>query len=216
MTAKGDAGEFRIIGGEWRRRRLSFPARPGVRPTADRVRETLFNWLQNMVPGARCLDLFAGSGALGLEALSRGAAHVTFVDRSPPLLAAIEGHLAVLGASPRARCVAADALRWLDDPGRPGGEALGPDPGDAAGEGAVRTRGWDLVFLDPPFDGGLLEPALERLAQGHVAPGGRVYIEHGATEALSELPAGWRLEKNARAGNVRYHLAVVGPAPAAS
>ena len=135
------------------------------------------------------------------------------MDRSPPLLAAIEGHLAVLDASDRARGVAADALRWLAGPGRTGGRSPGFGPGATAGTDGGGAP-WDIVFLDPPFDGGLLAPALRGLAPGHVVPGGRVYIEHGTAEALPELPAGWRLEKNARAGNVRYHLAVVGPAPA--
>ena len=117
------------------------------------------------------------------------------MDRSPPLLAAIEGHLAVLGASDRARCVAADALRWLDGPGRSDGRPPTSEPGATAGPD-IGGGGWDIVFLDPPFDGGLLAPALRGLAQGWVAPGGRVYIEHGAAETLPELPAGWRLEKS--------------------
>jgi 16S rRNA G966 N2-methylase RsmD len=136
------------------------------------------------------------------------------VDRSPLLLAAIEGHLDALGAADRARCIAADALKLLGDPNRPGYRPPAPGPGGSTGSGVGDRHDWDIVFLDPPFDSGLIEPALEGLAQGRVAPGGRVYIEHGAAEALPELPAGWRLEKNAQAGNVRYHLAVVGPAPA--
>jgi 16S rRNA (guanine966-N2)-methyltransferase len=190
--APRDAGQFRIIGGEWRRRRLSFPARRGVRPTGDRVRETLFNWLQPVIVGARCLDLFAGSGALGLEALSRGAAHVTFVDRDRPLLAAIDGHLARLGAGDRARCVEADARTFLAG-------AAGP---------------WDVVFLDPPFDAGLLAPVLEALPGSGIAPGARVYIEHAAASPLPPLPAGWERLRDARAGNVRYHLALAGAPPA--
>jgi 16S rRNA (guanine966-N2)-methyltransferase len=193
----GGDGRFRIIGGDWRRRRLSFPALPGVRPTADRVRETLFNWLQTTIPGARCLDLFAGSGALGLEALSRGAAHVTFVDRSPPLIAAIEAHLGELGAGDRGHCAVADALAFLDG-------ARGRTPAEPAP--------WDVVFLDPPFDGGLLAPVLDRLGEARLPAGARIYIEHGTGEPLPGLPAGWAVEKNARAGNVRYHLAVAGPA----
>ena len=138
------------------------------------------------------------------------------MDRSPPLLAAIEDHLEALGASDRARCVAADALGFLDDPDRFGGRPPGGGRSESTAGGGRPGAGWDIVFLDPPFDGGLLAPALQGLAQGRVAPGGRVYIEHGAAETWPELPAGWRLEKNARAGNVRYHLAVVGPAPAAT
>ncbi len=185
-------GGFRIIGGDWRRRRLHFPARAGVRPTGDRVRETLFNWLQPVIAGARCLDLFAGSGALGLEALSRGAAHVTFVDRDPALLAAIEAHLLLLGGTDRARCVVADACEFA-----------------ARGDGP-----WDVVFLDPPFGEGLLAPVTAALAGAGLAAGARVYLEHAAAEDLPPLPAGWALLRDARASNVRYHLALAGPAPA--
>ncbi len=184
-------GQFRIIGGDWRRRRLSFPARPGVRPTGDRVRETLFNWLQAVIAGARCLDLFAGSGALGLEALSRGAGGVTFVDRDPVLVTAIEDHLRHLGGAGRARCVVADALAFLDAGGGP----------------------WDIVFLDPPFDAGLLAPAVARLDKGLLAPEARIYLELAAAAPLPPLPAEWTLLRDARAGNVRYHLALAGPVP---
>jgi 16S rRNA (guanine966-N2)-methyltransferase len=189
-AGEGEGG-FRIIGGDWRRRRLHFPARAGVRPTGDRVRETLFNWLQPVIAGARCLDLFAGSGALGLEALSRGAAHVTFVDRDPALLAAIEAHLRLLGGADRARCVVADACEFVARP-----------------DGA-----WDVVFLDPPFGEGLLAPVTAALAGAGLAAGARVYLEHAASEDLPPLPAGWALQRDARAGNVRYHLALAGPAP---
>ena len=186
-----EQGQFRIIGGEWRRRRLDFPAHPGVRPTGDRVRETLFNWLQAVIPGARCLDLFAGSGALGLEALSRGAAEVVFVDRSAALLDAIDAHLRTLDDSGRGRCEVADARAFLTREAPP----------------------FDVVFLDPPFDSELLEPCVAALAGGLLAPGARVYIERGASQPLPQLPPGWSVIRDARAGNVRYHLAVADPAP---
>jgi len=191
VIPRREQGQFRIIGGDWRRRRLDFPAHPGVRPTGDRVRETLFNWLQAEIHGARCLDLFAGSGALGLEALSRGAAEVTFVDRSAALLSAIGAHLRTLDDAGRGRCVVADARAFLMREAQP----------------------FDIVFLDPPFDGDLLGPAAAALADGLLAPGARIYLEHGASQALPPLPPGWVVARDARAGNVRYHLAVADPAP---
>lgn len=179
------AASFRIIAGRWRSRRLAFPPRPGVRPTGDRIRETLFNWLQPVIPGARCLDLFAGSGALGLEALSRGAAEAVFVDRDPACIEAIGRHLQTLGAEGAER-VTADAAAWLRGP----------------------ARAFDVVFLDPPFDSGLLVECCELLAAGGwVTPGGRIYLEHAAATPPPALPAGWRLLRSARAGAVRYHLA---------
>jgi 16S rRNA (guanine966-N2)-methyltransferase len=145
--------QFRIIAGRWRRRRLRFPADGGVRPSPDRVRETLFNWLMPVIAGARCLDLFAGSGALGLEALSRGAAEAVFVEREPRLAAAIESHLRVLDAA-GGRVVVADALAWL----------------------AAPASTFDIVMLDPPFASGLLAPACERLqACGWLHTGTRIY-----------------------------------------
>ena len=126
---------LRIIGGEWRSRKLKFADVPGLRPTPDRVRETLFNWLQWHVPGARCLDLFAGSGALGLEALSRGARDVVMVEKHPAAAQALRDNLTLLGAR-NARLVHDDALRYL---------------------GRV-TVAFDLIFLDPPFRQMLLEP----------------------------------------------------------
>lgn len=178
---------FRIIGGEWRSRRFVFPDEPGLRPSPDRVRETLFNWLSPVLPGARCVDLFSGSGALGLEALSRGAASVEFVDRSRAALASIQEHLQVL------KCDAgfttqADVSGWL-------GRA---------------QEAFDVVFLDPPFGAGLVAPTLTALAdRGLVQPGSRVYIESEATIGAPALPEGWNLHRQGRAGRVGYHLAVV-------
>lgn len=187
--AGGETGRFRIIAGQWRGRRLSFPALEGVRPTADRVRETLFNWLQPIIQGARCLDLFAGSGALGLEALSRGAASVTFVDRQPAVVRAIASHLEVLGNSD-GLAVCARTEMFLQT-------AVGP---------------FDIVFLDPPFGTDLLPGLCQMIEDEHcLSPGGRVYLEHAAAAAPPALPPGWQLLRSARAGNVRYHLAS-GPA----
>jgi 16S rRNA (guanine966-N2)-methyltransferase len=180
------ARTLRIIGGRWRSRRLGFPERDGLRPTPDRVRETLFNWLAAYLPGARCLDAFAGSGALGLEALSRGAAEVVFVESDPGAVAALRANLAVLEAQ-HAGLVEADVLDWLRGPARP----------------------FDIVFLDPPYRSGLLAPACALLAErGWVAPGGLVYLE--TPEGVAPpLPPGWTLTRSKTAGQVGYHLARV-------
>ena len=183
---RGYREEFRIIAGQWRRRRLHFPALPGIRPSPDRVRETLFNWLRDRVEGASCIDLFAGSGALGLEALSRGAASVTFVDKERPAAEAIRGHLELLKAE-GGEVVQADAFAWL----------------------AGTPKAVDLVFLDPPFDADLVPQACARLAQGWLKAGAWVYVEH-AVERVPELPAGWQVLKESRAGRVGFRL-VTGP-----
>ena len=128
--APGKRNSLRIIGGGWRGRRVHFPDSPGLRPTPDRVRETLFNWLQFSVAGTRCLDLFAGSGALGLEALSRGAREVVFVDEAAAVAQTLREELERLGGTAQApACVHASAARYLATPGEP----------------------FDLIFLDPPF-----------------------------------------------------------------
>ncbi|MEC8443446.1 MAG: 16S rRNA (guanine(966)-N(2))-methyltransferase RsmD [Pseudomonadota bacterium] len=146
--------QLRIIGGQWRSRRLRFPALDGLRPTMDRVRETLFNWLQYDIEGARVLDAFAGSGALGFEALSRGAKEVIFVEKHAKAALALKDNLKQLKAD-NAQVWAADALTWLEQ---------NPEP-------------YDLVFLDPPFGQNLLAPAMEKLT---LLPGALVYVEHEA------------------------------------
>jgi 16S rRNA (guanine966-N2)-methyltransferase len=157
-----------------------------IRPTPDRVRETLFNWLQPRMQGARVLDLFAGSGALGLEALSRGAAQVTFVERDRRAAAAI-GEIIEQWREPAAMVVCADARAWLAQSG-------GETP-------------FDIVFLDPPFDAGLLAEAAGALsANRRLAPGARVYLERRAREPLTGLPDDWRELRAGRAGEVGYHL----------
>ena len=178
--------QFRIIGGAWRSRRFTFPDVPGLRPSPDRVRETVFNWLAPVIDGARCIDLFAGSGALGLEALSRGAASCSFVDRERAALDAIAGHLARVGAT--------------------GGSV---EHGTVAAFLArAPTQSADVVFLDPPFDAGLVAPTLAALAAGAwLAPGAHVYVEMEAG-AEPAWPAGWRPHRSGTAGRVGYHLAV--------
>ena len=185
MISRGShARQLRIIAGSWRGRRLRFPDVEDVRPTPDRVRETLFNWLGPRVHGARCLDLFAGSGALGLEALSRGAAEVVFVERNTVAARALRELLTEWGAQ-NAHVERADALAWLEGTSRP----------------------FDIVFIDPPFAAGLHVPAAQRLeARGWLAPDARVYLEAPAREPLPELPREWQALKAKQAGEVGYHL----------
>jgi 16S rRNA (guanine966-N2)-methyltransferase len=180
---RGYRNEFRIIAGEWRRRKLTFPPLPGIRPSPDRVRETLFNWLRDSLPGARCLDLFAGSGALGLEALSRGAAEVIFVDMERAALAAVTAHLTMLKAR-GGKTVQTDALAWLETAATP----------------------FDIVFLDPPFDAGLLPQVAGLLERGGwLKPGAYIYLEYPA-ERPPEMPAHWTPWRASRAGRVGFGL----------
>ncbi|MDX9989712.1 16S rRNA (guanine(966)-N(2))-methyltransferase RsmD [Thiothrix unzii] len=177
---------LRIIGGEWRSRKLKFADVPGLRPTPDRVRETLFNWLQWHVPGARCLDLFAGSGALGLEALSRGARDVVMVEKHPAAAQALRDNLTLLGAR-NARLVHDDALRYL---GR-------------------ETEAFDLIFLDPPFRQKLLEPVLEKLfAQALLKQDGMIYLEQESEADTDFARFGLQVHRETTAGQVRSLLLV--------
>lgn len=179
------ARTLRIIGGTWRGRRLRFPPSPEIRPTPDRVRETLFNWLAGRVPGARCLDLFAGSGALGLEALSRGAAHVTFVEHDVAAGREISARLAEWG-SHAASVEHADARKFLD---------------------RTPAAAFDIVFLDPPFASSLIDEAATRLEQGGwLTDGALIYVECPAADAAPRVPDGWTLRKTKTAGEVGYHL----------
>ncbi|MEY2920347.1 MAG: hypothetical protein RL261_1652 [Pseudomonadota bacterium] len=190
----GGRFEVRIIGGEWRGRKLHFPPAAGLRPTPDRVRETLFNWLQFELAGTHCLDLFAGSGALGVEALSRGAAEVLFVERDPVSARAIGEVLGQLKCS-RGRVDQADALAWL--------------------ERAPPARPFDVVFLDPPYDAAWLPVLTDKLERGGwLAPGAWIYLEDAAAHGEPTLPPGWTMHRSKRAGDVGYHLARRGgPAP---
>lgn len=180
-----DQGQVRLIGGEWRRRTLAFPAVDGVRPTPDRVRETLFNWLMPVLPGSQCLDLFAGSGALGLEALSRGADRVTFVERSADLSHALARNLATLNAN-GGTVIRQNVLDWLRAP-----ELTAP----------IR-----IVFMDPPFQADLVDPACQALAaSGLLADNARVYVEHEHNHEPS-VPPEWELTRRKQAGQVAYSL----------
>jgi len=178
---------LRIIGGRHRGRKLQFPDGVEIRPTPDRVRETLFNWLQPRIAAARVLDLFAGSGALGLEALSRGAAHVSFVERDRRAAAAIEA-LAGQWKESAASITCADAQDWI------------------ARSHGTETR-FDIVFIDPPYDSALLGATATALVKHErLAPDARVYLERRARDALPPLPPAWRELREGRAGEVGYHL----------
>ncbi|WP_192458588.1 16S rRNA (guanine(966)-N(2))-methyltransferase [Musicola keenii] len=177
-------GQIRIIGGQWRGRKLPVPDSPGLRPTTDRVRETLFNWLAPVIQQSRCLDCFAGSGALGLEALSRYAAHATLLEAERNVARQLTQNLAVLKAE-NASVVHTDSLQWL------------------AGEGSP----YDVVFLDPPFRRGLLDDTLMLLeANGWLAEEAWIYIETEAENHALALPANWALHREKTAGQVAYRL----------
>ncbi len=182
--------QLRIIGGQWRGRKLSFPAVEGLRPTGDRVRETLFNWLQPIVPGAHCLDMYAGSGALGLEALSRGAKHVQFVELERRAAQQLESHLDLLQARPLANVYNGKSVEWLTQQQTP----------------AVP---FDLVFMDPPFQEDLWSSSIAALDAGYwLADGAFVYIETPVQHLLA-VPPHWELHREKRSGNVRFALYVV-------
>ena len=176
-------GKLRIVAGALRGSRIDVVDQEGLRPTSDRVRETLFNWLAPMIEGARCLDLFAGTGALGIEALSRGAGECVFVERDRGLAGRLEATLARLKVS-AGRVICADALAWL---GQPSGR-------------------FDLVFLDPPFAGDLWGEAARRLeANGWLAESAWVYVEAPLGTAMA-LPANWGLYREGKAGAVSFAL----------
>ena len=170
---------MRVIGGKYRSRLLRVPARPGLRPTPDRVRETLFNWLGQELNGLACLDLYAGSGALGFEAASRGAARVVLVEKDRAALAVLERSRAALAAE-QVEIVSADAAAYLARPG----------------------ARFDVVFLDPPFRQNAVPEMLGNLAS-RLEPGARVYVE---CEAPVEAALPWTELKRARAGQVSYQL----------
>jgi 16S rRNA (guanine966-N2)-methyltransferase len=178
--------ELRIVGGSLRGRKWTFPETPGLRPTPDRVRETLFNWLAPHIPGMRVLDLFAGSGALAFEALSRGAASATLVDTDRAAADNLRATISRFGLEPQAVVEAAEAMAVLAKA--------------AAGS-------FDLICLDPPFTAALLEPALTLIGQRDIlASGGFCYVEATANATLPPLPAGWQVHREGRAGEVGYHL----------
>ena len=183
--AKQATPQLRIIGGQWRGRKLQFPDRPGLRPTGDRIRETLFNWLGPHLQTAKCLDLFAGSGALGIEALSRGAAHCDFVDADREAITAVGHHLNILDATQCSTVSCGMAEEYLR-----------------------QTNGtWDIVFVDPPFDVRLGESSLTQLAHSErLAEASRVYFETSRSQP-EPVPAGlYDVLREKTTGDVCYRL----------
>lgn len=182
-SSASSRNSVRIIGGSWRGRRISFPDIPGLRPTPDRVRETLFNWLQQAIVGARCLDLFAGSGALGLEALSRGAQELVFVEQAVAASRALQEHL--LRLKGMATVIEMGAARYLRSTAQP----------------------FDIVFLDPPFGQSALTEYIPMLDAGQwLKAGSLVYLENERAAGVPALPTRWELLKSKSAGEVGYYL----------
>ena len=182
--SSGAAGQIRIIGGQWRGRKLPVPDSAGLRPTTDRVRETLFNWLAPDIQQARCLDCFAGSGALGLEALSRFAGYATLLELERPVAQQLMQNLQTLRAS-NGKVVQTNTLQWLSQPGEP----------------------FDVVFVDPPFRKGLLQETLTLLEQnGWLAAEALIYVESEVEHGAPPVPTCWDLYREKIAGQVAYRL----------
>ncbi|MCV6589200.1 MAG: 16S rRNA (guanine(966)-N(2))-methyltransferase RsmD [Marinobacterium sp.] len=179
---------LRIVGGQWRGRKIPFPAIDGLRPTPDRVRETLFNWLQSQIAGAHCLDLYTGSGALGLEALSRGAASCTFVDRDSQVIRQLGDNLKLLGSGD-AELVQAGADQWL------------------AMQSAASRRPFDIVFMDPPFRQNRVAADCALLAEkGLLADSAIVYVETESDLTDPGVPVTWHEHRHKKAGQVSSRL----------
>jgi len=176
---------LRIIAGDWRSRQIFFPDASGLRPTPSRVRETLFNWLRDDIVGARCLDLYAGSGALGFEAASRGAASVVFVDSNPDVCAMLRDNIDRLNAR-RMAVEQVATSHFLSQPAQ---------------------RGFDLVFIDPPFRRRLIPDCCCHLERnGWLARNVKIYVESECEPALSGMPEQWTVLRSKRAGDVCYRL----------
>jgi 16S rRNA (guanine966-N2)-methyltransferase len=189
INSNKPSGSVRIIGGTWRSRQLPVLDVPGLRPTPDRVRETLFNWLQFSLAGARCLDLFAGTGILGLEALSRGAARVTALEIDPRITMLLRKQGQLLQAE-NFMVQQRDAVAWLEH---------------------ETPTAYDLVFLDPPYASHLQTRCCEHLqARGWLAPGARVYLEAAEPLYTLRLPERWSLTRHKRAGDMYYGLCETG------
>jgi 16S rRNA (guanine966-N2)-methyltransferase len=186
MLGKKTQNQLRIIGGKWRSRKLSFPDIKGLRPTPDRIRETLFNWLAPIIRDSSCLDLFAGSGVLGFEALSRGAKEVIFVDESRRVIEQISANQQLLNCQAKTYCLKAkDYLHQT-------------------------TQSFDTIFLDPPFQQNLLEPICQLIHEKQlIKTNGHIYIEHKAKLKQLNLPANWQITKQKQAGNVTYLLILI-------
>jgi 16S rRNA (guanine966-N2)-methyltransferase len=184
VSKSGKSNSVRIIGGDWRGRRLQVADVPGLRPTGDRARETLFNWLQPWVPAADCIDLFAGTGALGFEAASRGAASVLMIEKHPRALKVLRTSIEQLQAV-QVVLRAGGAMTLIED---------------------LKPNSFDLAFVDPPFDSNLGGVVLERLVKnGCVRPGGFVYVESPAARKIPP-PEGWSVWREQQLGEVRMQL----------
>ena len=182
---KNNSNQFRIIAGEYRHRVLGFPDAIGLRPTPDRVRETLFNWIQPLLAGAHCLDLFSGSGALAFEALSRGAAQVTALELSGKASDSLKNNALLLDEN-RLTVINQDALVWLQSP---------------------RASAFDIIFLDPPYSLRLLQDLVATIdACNLLNPGGTLYLEDNQPLDDLSLPPGWLLSRSKKAGQVFYGL----------
>ncbi len=178
-------GSCRIIGGKWRGRKIKFDDAEGLRPTTDRIRETVFNWLQAYIHQSRCLDVFAGSGVLGFEALSRGAQKVVFVELNSKTVATLKQNISMFGAA-NASIFHQDAVHWL--------------------QSLPSEQKFDLVFLDPPFHSDLLKKAAALLvSSGRLAEDAIIYVEH-STDTDIEVPENWVCLKQKTAGQVAYKL----------
>ncbi len=177
--------QLRIIGGEWRGRKLPFGTSEGLRPTPDRVRETLFNWLQPVIAGAHCIDLYSGSGALGFEAISRGAASATMLDNQNRVTRQLQDNALTLKCS-QAKIVNQSALDYLAHPA---------------------SHTYQVAFIDPPYQKGMAEPSCRLLEENNwLAPGAMIYLE--VEKALSTLPVpgNWELLRSKKAGHLSFHL----------
>jgi len=187
------SSSLRIIGGKWRSRLLPVADLEGLRPTTSRVRETLFNWLQNDIPGARCLDLFAGSGALGFEAASRGAKSVMMLETQQQAVKILRDNIQTLQAE-QIQLLQADAIKWLNS-------------GVKANEKTSEAECFDVVFIDPPFASDYLAQACELLdTKSYLSEHACIYLEMNRKQDLPELPPGWVVVREKQAGQVGYYL----------
>jgi 16S rRNA (guanine966-N2)-methyltransferase len=185
LSKQHKTNQLRIIAGKWRGRKLNFPNVEHLRPTPDRVRETIFNWLQSVIGNARCIDLFSGSGALGFESLSRGADHVTMIEKDTKAVAQLQENVRLLSAIDITQVVRDTAQNFI----------------------ASCNQEFDIVYLDPPYQADLWAE-IAMLIQQHalLAKGGYVYLECSSNKGLPVLPPEWQLLKDKTAGDVRYCL----------
>jgi len=200
--SRAHTGRCRIIAGRFRGRIIHFDDAEGLRPTTDRIRETVFNWLQPNTAGRRCLDAFAGSGVLGFEALSRGASHVTFVEnnrQSVDRLRSNTNELLAGSASQSVQVIHDDVMSWLAGPAR-----------QASTVDGQQASGFDLVFLDPPYRSGLLAECCRRLHDsGCLSPDAIIYVEHAVEDEVA-FPPSWSCIRYKQTANIAYGLYVAG------